>query len=166
MRFPAALALVGLLWAGAASSQATLSSLAQGETALRETDDLRLEKFADFSEIRRMKIGTELEIGDLLSGVSGTLAVELSCGDASILRFSGGFRVLINPPGDNDCAVDDFADPSPRAVVHIVDVDARFGRDRHESTKAIVSVLRGGAVRDTFALRKLAACPSNRVHSK
>ncbi len=94
-----------LLLATAAWPQAEITSLAAGDTPLEGSSDLRLERFADFAEVELLSLGDKLEIGDLLSSISSETAIELSCGETSLLRFSGRFRVLINPPGETDCAV-------------------------------------------------------------
>lgn len=105
MRILRLLSALAVAVASPAWPQAAITSLAEGETPLQESTDLRLERFADFTEITRLTLGEDLDIGDLLKSVSGATDVELTCGESSLLRFSGGFRVVINPPGETDCAV-------------------------------------------------------------
>ena len=78
--------------------QAEVTALSSDSDPLESTDQLRLSRFADFSEETMVAVGTLLEIGDLLSGISAFVDVELACGDATVLRFSGGFRLLIEEP--------------------------------------------------------------------
>lgn len=100
----AVLLLAGL--PGAARPQAEVTALARGSDPLEESGDLRLSRFADASEETSVAVGTALEVGDLLSSVTGEIDVELTCGEETVLQFSGAFRVLIDDPDATDCAVD------------------------------------------------------------
>ena len=91
---------------GAAWPQAEVTALASGTDPIDTTDELRLSRFADFSEETTVSVGTMLEVGDLLTSSSDTIDVELGCGEESVHRFSGGFRLLISSPLETDCAVD------------------------------------------------------------
>lgn len=108
MRRSTTLALAALVLAPCrpAAAQAEVSALARGTDPVETTDDLRISRFADFSEETSVSLGTRLDMGDLMTSVGGGTDVELTCGEATLLRFSGGFRVQINPPGEVDCAVD------------------------------------------------------------
>jgi len=87
-------------------AEAKITALAKGPEPLTSSDDVRLLRFADFSEVAQVQEGDILAEGDLLSSVSGQTTVEVTCEDGSLLRFSGGFRVLIDAPTDSSCAVD------------------------------------------------------------
>lgn len=90
----------------AALSQAEVSALARDSDPLDSTEELRLSRFADFSEETSVAVGARLEIGDLLTSIGESIGVELACGAETVLRFSGGFRLLIDSPVETDCAVD------------------------------------------------------------
>lgn len=107
MRARLGIAIAALLLAPAAARpQAEVSALALGSDPVDSTDQLRLSRFADLSEETTVETGTLLEIGDLLSSVSQEIDVELACGEDILLRFSGGFRLLIDDPEEADCALD------------------------------------------------------------
>ncbi len=87
------------------AAEVEVTSLARDFEAVDETDDVRCTLFASFEETG-VAVGMELEPGDLLASVSGATDLELTCPNGSLLRFSGSFRVLINPPEEGgDCAV-------------------------------------------------------------
>ena len=105
MRIPALCLLVLVSIATPAAAQVMVTGLAQEFEALTETGDVRRTLFASFEETG-VAIDLELEPGDLLASVSGAIDLELTCPNGSLLRFSGSFRVLINPPEEgSDCAV-------------------------------------------------------------
>jgi len=89
----------------AASVQVT--AIVEEAAPLESTEDVTVSRFADFTDELGIKLGTELEIGDMISSVSGKTNVELTCGDETVLRFAGGFRVLIDDSAEGtDCAID------------------------------------------------------------
>ncbi len=103
----ALLALV--LWLGgeAAWPQAEVTALVRDAEPLAETTDLACTRFASFEDLPSVRVGLELEPGDLLASVSGATDLELTCPGGSLLRFSDNFRVLVDVPGEgSDCAVD------------------------------------------------------------
>ncbi len=99
-------AVLTLTLPAAVRPQAEVTALSVDSEPMETTDGLRLSRFADFSEEDTISIGTLLEVGDLLTSVSESIDVELGCGEETVLRFSGGFRLLINNPEETGCAVD------------------------------------------------------------
>ncbi len=94
------------LLAATAEPQATIKSLAHDLEPLTETTDIRLTRFADFTDEPAVRVGMTLEPGDLLTSGPGGFALELECAGGSLLRFTESFRVLVDVPGEGvDCAV-------------------------------------------------------------
>ena len=67
--------------------------------------DVRISRFEDFSEEERIDVGTTLAVGDMLTSLTGSIGIELSCGEETTLRFADRFKVLINTPEEADCAL-------------------------------------------------------------
>lgn len=101
----AALLAATLAVPGAAAQSVTITGLAQELDALDSTTDVRLIRFADFTEQASVRVGEELAPGDQLSSVSGKTTLELRCPEGSLLRFSGPFRLLLDAPESGDCAI-------------------------------------------------------------
>lgn len=105
MRIPTLCLLVAVLAVSPAATQVTVTNLSRDLEVLTETADVRCTLFASFEEAG-VVVGMQLEPGDLLASASGDVDLELTCPNGSLLRFSGSFRVLINPPEEgSDCAV-------------------------------------------------------------
>lgn len=133
--------LIGL--AGAAHPQAEVTALAVGSEPLEETGELRLSRFADFSEETLVAVGTRLEVGDLLSSPGGTVDVELSCGEETVLQFSGSFRVLIDDPDTTDCAVDLLSGTLDVVTDQPAEIDSGDVTLGSEGTEFAVTLSRG-----------------------
>jgi hypothetical protein len=87
----------------------TISALAEGTAPLKETTAIRYTRFADFSQQPSVFLGLKLEAGDLLESTSEQASrqvlLEVTCPQGSLARFSGRFRVVIQP-GEKACAFD------------------------------------------------------------
>jgi hypothetical protein len=103
---PLATVLAGLAVAALpVAAQVQVTTLAKGDTPLRSTAEIRVSRFADFTETDSLAVGAELSEGDLLTALSPDLLLELTCPRGTQLHFSGGFRVLIGAAGEDDCAL-------------------------------------------------------------
>jgi len=98
-------ATIGWSMAAPLTAQSQITAIVADSESIDSSDDVRLLRFADASEELSIAVGTELEIGDLLSSISGLTDIEIACGEDTLMRFSGGFRVLIDAPEATDCAV-------------------------------------------------------------
>ncbi len=140
-----------LLWAWVASpvvSQVQVSALSEGLEPRTQTTDVRCTRFASFADEPAVVVGMELEPGDLLASVSGGIDLELTCPQGSLMRFSGGFRVMINPPGENDCAVDFMSGNLDVIAQASTEVDAGGVVLGSEGTQYAVMLVRKGGEPD------------------
>ncbi|HEX9734404.1 MAG TPA: hypothetical protein VGG06_20725 [Thermoanaerobaculia bacterium] len=100
-----ALCALGLLAATPAAPQAVVSALARGPEPLTTTTDVHCSRFASFEDEPEVVAGMELEPGDLLASVTADVDLELTCPNGSLLRFTGGFRVMVEAAAGDACAV-------------------------------------------------------------
>jgi len=80
--------------------------LAKGGRALTETQEIRLERYADSTEVNRLQIGDMLADGDLLSALAPDLSVELTCPRGTLLHLTGPFRTVVSLPEGADCGLE------------------------------------------------------------
>jgi hypothetical protein len=92
-----------------AAAQVKVTTLAQRGTPLKESNAVRLSRFADLTETKTLKVGDVLSEGDRLTALASDLFVELTCPKGTLMRFTGSFQVEINPPGEADCALNDLS---------------------------------------------------------
>lgn len=127
-------------------AQAEVTALANGSDPVETTDALRISRFADLSEETTVKMGTRLELGDLLISVDDAIGVELTCGEDTILRFSGGFRLLVDAPAapeGADCAVDLLSGQVDALTDSPVEIEAGNVTLGVEGTQFSVALARG-----------------------
>lgn len=98
-------ALLFLLAAVPAAAQVKVTTLALDGKPLLETTGIRLSRYADLTENNLLKVGDVLSENDLVTALVPGLFVELTCPKGTLLRFTGGFRAVISPPEEADCAV-------------------------------------------------------------
>jgi hypothetical protein len=89
-----------------AAAQVRVTTLAKAGKALQETQEIRLARFADLTEVNHLRVGEELADGDLLSALAPNLFVELTCQRGTLLRLTGVFRMVISVPGAADCGLE------------------------------------------------------------
>lgn len=143
---PVATLALGLLFgpALALDAQAVVSALVSDSEPLESTTDVLLSRFADFSAAPGLAVGTELAAGDMLSSVSGRTDVELTCGEETVLRFAGGFRVLIDAPQTADCALDFLSGTLDVLTDRPTEVDTGLVTLGSEGTQYTVELTREG----------------------
>jgi hypothetical protein len=102
-------ALLCLLAAAPAAAQVRVTTLAKADRAIQDTQEIRLERFADLTEVRHLQVGDVLADGDQLTALAPDLFVELTCPRGTLLRLSGPFRSVVTLPGDTDCGLDQLS---------------------------------------------------------
>jgi tetratricopeptide (TPR) repeat protein len=86
-------------------AQVSINAMEKEGHAVRSSTAIHCLRYASLEELSEVGIGLALQVGDELTG-SGSVGLELRCGGGSLLKFSGGFRVLIAPAASGqDCAV-------------------------------------------------------------
>lgn len=155
MRHIQGIAAVFALALGAtpAAPQAVVSTLARDLEPLTETTDVRCSRFASFDDEPKVVVGMELEPGDLLASVSGDVDLELTCPSGTLLRFSGGFRVMIDAAEEgNDCAVNFLSGTLDVLTDQPTEVNAGGVVLGSEGTQYSVELSRSGGAADWSCL--------------
>jgi hypothetical protein len=83
-----------------------ISALTLGLKPLETSEEIRCTRFRNGSDDPQVHVGMKLAPGDILANPKGEVALEMTCPDGSVLRFSRAFRVMIQSPEDSDCAID------------------------------------------------------------
>ena len=93
-----------LMLAIPAAAQVTVTTLAEGDDPVQETQQVRLSRFLDLTEIDHLAVGDQLSEFDQITSLSDQVRIELTCANGSVLEFGEGFRVMIGSTEEGDCA--------------------------------------------------------------
>ncbi|HBL31845.1 MAG TPA: hypothetical protein DD490_33905 [Acidobacteria bacterium] len=103
---PLSALLLFCLVATPAVAQVRVTAIAKAGKAVKETKEIRLAPFADFTEVNHLALGVELADGDLLTALKPDLFVELTCPRGTLLRLTGAFRTVVSLPDGVDCGLE------------------------------------------------------------